>query len=104
VAGGELKIVGVNCFEMDEEPHQVEAFRHNPRAWEIAMQRLENLRQARDKNKAQGCIDDLHKACESDENVMPIMMKAVQSSVTVGEVGKVFRDVFGTWDPPKMFF
>jgi hypothetical protein len=35
---------------------------------------------------------------------MPIMMKAVQASVTVGEVGQVFRDVFGTWDPPKMTF
>ena len=104
VASGESKIVGVNCFEMDEEPHQVEAFRHNPRAWEIAMQRLENLREARDEDNAQRCIDEVLKACESGENVMPVMMEAVQSSVTVGEVGKAFRDVFGTWDPPKMFF
>jgi methylmalonyl-CoA mutase N-terminal domain/subunit len=104
VARGELKVVGVNCFQMDEEPHQVEAFRHNPRAWDIAMQRLENLRQARDKDKAQRCIDDLQKACETGENVMPVMMEAVRSSVTVGEVGKVFRDVFGTWDPPEMSF
>ena len=81
-AGGELKIVGVNCFEMDEEPHQVEAFRHNPRAWEIAMERLEKLRQTRDEDKAQRCIADLQKACETGENVMPVMMKAVQSSVS----------------------
>jgi methylmalonyl-CoA mutase N-terminal domain/subunit len=84
VSSGELKVVGVNCFQMDEEPHPVETFRHNPRAWEIAMERLDQLR---------------HEA-----NIMPIMMKAVQASVTVGEVGQVFREVFGTWDPPKMTF
>lgn len=104
VSKGELKIVGVNCFQMDEEPHHVEAFRHNPKSWEIAMERLELLRQRRDKDKAQRCMDDLRKACETDQNVMPVMMEAVQSLVTVGETGQIFREVFGTWDPPKMLF
>jgi methylmalonyl-CoA mutase N-terminal domain/subunit len=49
-------------------------------------------------------MDDLRKACETDQNIMPIMMEAVQSFVTVGETGQIFRDVFGTWDPPKMMF
>ena len=104
VSKGELKIVGVNCFQMNEEPHQVEAFRHNPKSWEIAMQRLEALRQRRDKDQAQRCMDDLRKACETDQNVMPVMMEAVQSLVTVGETGQIFRDILGTWDPPKMLF
>ncbi|MCP4665504.1 MAG: methylmalonyl-CoA mutase, partial [Deltaproteobacteria bacterium] len=45
---GELKVIGVNCFHMEEEPHEVEVFRHNPKAWEIAMERLEGLRKKRD--------------------------------------------------------
>jgi methylmalonyl-CoA mutase N-terminal domain/subunit len=89
---------------MDEEPHPVETFRHNPKAWEIAMERLDQLRQERDADKANRCVDELRKACETGANIMPIMMKAVQASVTVGEVGQVFREVFGTWDPPKMAF
>ena len=104
VSKGELKVVGVNCFQMDEEPHHVEAFRHNPKSWEIAMERLENLRKRRDGDKAKQCMDDLRKACETDQNVMPVMMEAVKSLVTVGETGKIFREVFGTWDPPKMLF
>jgi methylmalonyl-CoA mutase N-terminal domain/subunit len=104
VSSGELKVVGVNCFQMDEEPHPVETFRHNPRAWEIAMERLDQLRHGRDADKANRCLDELRKGCETGANIMPIMMKAVQASVTVGEVGQVFRKVFGTWDPPKMTF
>ncbi len=102
VSSGELKIVGMNCFQMDEEPHSVKAFRHNPKSWEIAMERLEGLRKRRDKDRAERCMDDLRKACENQLNTMPIMMEAVQSYVTVGEVGKIFREVLGTWDPPKM--
>jgi methylmalonyl-CoA mutase N-terminal domain/subunit len=102
VSSGELKIVGVNCFQMEEEPHAVEAFRHNPKSWDIAMERLEALRQRRDIKKAEQCMDNLRKACENKENVMPVVMDAVQCDVTVGEVGEVFREVFGTWDPPKM--
>lgn len=102
VSKGEQKIVGVNCFQMEEEPHTVQAFRHNPESWAIAMERLEALRKKRDNAEAEKCMDDLRKACETGQNVMPVMMEAVQSFVTVGETGKVFRDVFGTWDPPKM--
>ena len=89
---------------MAEEPHHVEAFRHNPRSWEIAMKRLERLRQKRDGDKARRCMDALRNACETEQNVMPIMMEAVQAGVTVGETGQIFREVFGTWDPPKMMF
>jgi len=82
----------------------VEAFRHNPKSWEISMERLELLRQRRDKDQARRCMDDLRKACETDQNVMPVMMEAVQSLVTVGETGQIFREELGTWDPPKMLF
>ena len=104
ISSGELKVVGLNCFEMEEEPYPVEAFRHNPNSWEIAMQRLERLRQNRDEAKAQRCKDDLRKSCEKGTNIMPVMMEAVRSAVTVGEVGDIFREVFGTWNPPKMMF
>jgi len=46
----------------------------------------------------------LRKSCETGTNIMPVMMEAVRSAVTVGEVGTIFREVFGTWNPPKMMF
>ncbi|MCP4665273.1 MAG: methylmalonyl-CoA mutase, partial [Deltaproteobacteria bacterium] len=83
---------------------EVEVFRHNPKAWEIAMERLEGLRKKRDSDKARRCMEKLREACETGENIMPVMMEAVQSHVTVGETGRIFREVFGTWDPPHMLF
>jgi methylmalonyl-CoA mutase N-terminal domain/subunit len=34
---------------------------------------------------------------------MPPMMDAVAADVTVGEIGELFRDVFGDWKVPIEF-
>jgi len=31
---------------------------------------------------------------------MPLMMEALDSDVTLGEIGDVFRQTFGDWQPP----
>jgi methylmalonyl-CoA mutase N-terminal domain/subunit len=97
---GEIKLVGVNCFQMEEEPHRISSFRANPKTWETAMGRLHRLRRERDNAKVQEALAELREVCQSEENIMPAMMKAVQAYATVGEVGEVFRDVFSIWKAP----
>ncbi|MEE9201615.1 MAG: methylmalonyl-CoA mutase family protein [Dehalococcoidia bacterium] len=96
----ELKLVGVNCFQMEEEPHQVKAFRSNPKAWEISRDRVQRLRQERDNGKTQAALERLRTACQGEENIIPVLMEAVQAYATAGEVGDVFREVFGIWKTP----
>jgi methylmalonyl-CoA mutase N-terminal domain/subunit len=100
VASGELKVVGHNCHRMDKEPHQVKAFRANPSTWEIALKKIEKVRRERDNDRVKKVLDDLRQVCESDENIMPVMMEAVQAYSTIGEVGDVYRKVFDTWEAP----
>jgi len=100
VASEELKVVGVNCFQMAAEPHEVSAFRSNPKTWEISMARLEKLRKERDNARVSELLDELRRVCRDGENVMPTMMEAVKAYVTLGEVGDVYREVFSTWNPP----
>jgi len=100
IATGEWKVVGVNCYQMEEEPHKVPPFRSSSRVWELAMERLEKLRRERDRGKAEEALGELEKACEERRNIMPAMMKAVQAYVTLGEVGEVFRRVYGSWNAP----
>lgn len=100
VASGETKVVGVNCFQMEQEPHQVKAFRFNPKVYEDAMSRLHRVRQSREGTRVREALTELERACRSSENVMRPMMKAVQANVTIGEVGDVFRRVFGIWKTP----
>lgn len=100
VASGELKVVGHNCHRMDIEPHRVKAFRADPNTWQKALESIQKVRQRRDSGKVKKALDDLRQVCQSDENIMPVMMEAVQAYATVGEVGDVYRQVFDTWEAP----
>ncbi len=100
VTSGELKVVGHNCFRMDKEAFQFKAFRANPSTWEIALEKIKKLRRQRDNQKVKRALDHLSQVCESDENIMPVMLEAVQAYSTIGEVGEVYRKIFDTWDAP----
>jgi len=103
VASDEVKVVGVNCFRMDEEPHTISLFRPNPKAWEISMTRLEQLRRERDNTKVKQALDELRRVAETNENVMPAVITVAKVYGTIGEVGKIWREVFGTWNVPTLF-
>ena len=49
---------------------------------------------------AAAALQGLEKACRSDDNIMPAMMEALAAEVTLGEIGDVYRDVFGDWNTP----
>lgn len=100
IKSGEIKVVGVNCLEIEEEPHEISSFRANPRAWEIAMEKLEKLRKERDDVRVKEALAELREVCQSEQNIMPVMMKTVQAYATIGEVGEIFRDVFSVWKTP----
>jgi methylmalonyl-CoA mutase N-terminal domain/subunit len=38
--------------------------------------------------------------CRGSDNIMPAMMEALDADVTLGEVGDVWRGVFGDWNTP----
>jgi methylmalonyl-CoA mutase N-terminal domain/subunit len=100
IASGEWKWVGVNCFQMEDDLLQVPAHKPNPKVWEEAMARLEKLRKERNNKRVKEALEELRAVALSDENIMPAMMKAVQAGVTVGEVGNLWRELFGVWKSP----
>ena len=100
VAKGETKVVGVNCFQMPEEPYQVPIFRPNPRAGEIQKAKLGKLRQERDNEKVKQLLEELRRVTESGENVMPVVMEGVKAGATLGEICNVWRKVYSLWKMP----
>ena len=44
----------------------------------------------------------LERACRGTENIMPVMMEALGAEVTLGEIGDVFRSVWGDWQTPEL--
>ncbi|MFQ5924412.1 MAG: methylmalonyl-CoA mutase [Dehalococcoidia bacterium] len=100
VATGETKIVGVNCFQLDEEPYQMPVFRPNPQSGEIQKAKLERLRKERDGRRVEQALAELGRATEAGENVMPAVIEAVRAYATLGEICNVWRRVFPLWKVP----
>lgn len=95
--------VGVNAFGEDCSPFEVGGFPPVEGVWEQSMARLNALRAARDGRAAAGALRALEATCRGDDNIMPAMLDAVAADVTLGEIGDVFREVFGDWDVPISF-
>ena len=94
ISSGERKVVGVNCFEMEEEPTKYSLFRRDPQILEKQKARIARLRQERDNRKVEEALHELDEATRRGENVMPAVMKAVREYATLGEICDVWRRIF----------
>ncbi|MEW6614838.1 MAG: methylmalonyl-CoA mutase family protein [Thermodesulfobacteriota bacterium] len=100
INSGETKIVGLNCFEMPEEPYQVPVFRPNPQSTEIETEKIRKLRQDRENRKVKKCLENLRQVSLTGENVMPVLMETVKSYATLGEIQDVWRGIWPKWKAP----
>jgi methylmalonyl-CoA mutase N-terminal domain/subunit len=89
-------VVGVNKFQMEEEPPKG-LLRVDPKVGEMQKKKLEDLRRTRDNIKVSEGLDSLKKAALGDENLMPYIVEAVRNYATLGEVCGVLREVFGEY-------
>lgn len=97
---GERAIVGVTDFDGDINPNPVDGFVGTSDAYERATERLAALRRDRDEAATGSVLRQLEKVCRGDDNVIPAMMSAVAADATLGEIGHVYREVFGDWKTP----
>ncbi len=96
----DMKLVGVNVHQVDDPIMHVDGFegRSGDVTWSQAMDRLAELRRVRDTNATLAALRELERVCKGDDNIVPVMMAAVQADASIGEIGQVFRDSFGVWD------
>ncbi|KAB1194396.1 methylmalonyl-CoA mutase [Haloferax sp. MBLA0076] len=98
VEAGERVIVGVNEYQVDEEP--------NPDVQEVSeeeeqkqVESLEAVKDERDSEAVEQALDDVRAAANSDENLLPPIVEAVKAYATVGEICGVLREEFGEYAP-----
>lgn len=97
---GERRIVGVNVHPSDSDPFDIDGFPGSDGVWEASMQRLADLRRTR---HGRGTLDALHElaaTCRRGDNVMEGVLDAVGNDASLGEIGEVFREVYGDWHIP----
>ncbi len=93
---GEQRIVGVNCFT-DEGAQPSASFALDPALEAEQRRRLAELRRARSTEGARRALDELRRAAESTQNLMPPVIEALRARATLGEISNVLRQVFGTY-------
>jgi methylmalonyl-CoA mutase N-terminal domain/subunit len=101
VDSGEQVVVGVNRFVTDED--------YTPKTLEIGVEverkqieRLRRLKSERDNGKVGQTLDGVRTVARSSENIMPVMIDAVKSYATVGEISDALRQVFGEYREPNI--
>jgi methylmalonyl-CoA mutase N-terminal domain/subunit len=99
VERGEEIVVGVNAFQVDQKV-DLEPLRVDPAIEAAQCERLAALRAHRDPGRVGELLGRLESAARGSENLMPLFISAVESSVTLGEICRVLRSVWGEYQPP----
>jgi methylmalonyl-CoA mutase N-terminal domain/subunit len=94
---GERKVVGVNAFTSAEGVSSGEILRIDPALEAAQVARVQALRAGRDAARASACIARLEEGAAGTENLMPLILEAVEARCTLGEIGHALRRVFGTY-------
>ncbi|MHA2380707.1 MAG: methylmalonyl-CoA mutase family protein, partial [Candidatus Thorarchaeota archaeon] len=64
--------------------------------------RLKEVRNKRDASKVEASLNGLRKGAEGEVNVVPLILDAVKAYATLGEICRVFRDIFGEYKAPDI--
>lgn len=91
---GDRIIVGVNKFTSDQEVSPP-ILKLNP-ALEVRQKaRLAELRKRRDSSKVDNVLSALKTAAAGEDNLLPLLIDAVQQQATLGEIAGALRTVWG---------
>jgi methylmalonyl-CoA mutase N-terminal domain/subunit len=96
---GEKVMVGVNKYQLEQEP-PIEVLRINPDVERRQAQRVRERKQARNGAAVREALAAVKRAASDGANLMPPIIAAVQQECTVGEIADVFRAVFGVYRDP----
>lgn len=98
VESGAKVIVGVNKFQVEEEPVKG-LLKVDASVGEKQKQKLAQVKAKRDNAAVKKALADLETACKDEsENVMPHILAAVKTYATLGEICGVMRKVFGEYE------
>ncbi len=101
VEQGDEVVVGVNRFSIEEE-RSLKLLRVDPAVGRQQATRLATLRERRDNARVQAALADLRAAAQSTDNLLPLILAAVEAYATLGEVCNVLREAFGEYQPREM--
>jgi methylmalonyl-CoA mutase N-terminal domain/subunit len=98
----ERVIVGVNKYQ-DSSNIEPKLNVVDPEIEERQVKRLKEFKNSRDRLKVEEVLNKLVVVAEGQDNVMPHIVGAIKSRVTLGEINNSFKQVFGSYQPRISF-
>jgi methylmalonyl-CoA mutase len=98
IDSGEEVIVGVNRYELADEP-EVELLEIDNAAVRAAqVERLAQVRAARDPVRVQAALDALTEGARGSANLLALSIEAARARATLGEISDALEAAFGRYD------
>jgi methylmalonyl-CoA mutase, N-terminal domain len=89
-------VVGVNSFQLEEEPVK-ETFKIDPSYENKQIERLRKVRAERDQKAVNAALAEIERLARTDENLLPKIIAAVEVYATLGDIADRLRAVFGEY-------
>ena len=93
---GRRVVVGLNRFTETEVP-PIEVERLDPSIEERQLAGLRAFRAGRNTDRAARALEKIRRVAQTNENLLPSLIDAVEASATLGEIASALRDVFGEY-------
>jgi len=95
-------VVGVNEYITDEEL-AIPLLKIDPRIEMEQVARVKKLRETRDNIRVRHTLDEVRRAAEGTDNLIPKIIEAVKAYATEGEIVAVLKEVFGEYREKAVF-
>jgi len=95
--------VGVNAFIKQDEEIEIPLLEIGDEAENRQVNALAQLRNERDENAVQLALSQIQDACINGYNIMPPIIAAAKSFVTMGEIIVAMKAEFGEWQEAAVF-
>jgi methylmalonyl-CoA mutase N-terminal domain/subunit len=103
IQDGTIRKVGVNCYRIEEEEREVELHPYKPQEAARQIERLAAVRSKRNGGDVKKTLEAVRTAAVEGKNLVPPIIAAVKTMVTVGEVTAALKDVYGEYKEPIRF-
>jgi methylmalonyl-CoA mutase N-terminal domain/subunit len=89
-------IVGVNRFQQEQE-QKIPGFRIDDSIRQVQTEKIAAFKNNRDPAKCDNLLQQLNDAASGGDNIMPIVIDAVEHKCTLGEIADTLRELWGEY-------
>lgn len=102
VQNRERIVVGLNTYA-SEIPSEVELRERDPALEQAKIRDLAAFKSRRNPSTVNDHLEAIRSAARSDDHMMPVILRAVEAELTLGEIVGALRDIFGVYREPSLY-